>query len=266
VPVSAREPSDLAIDSSTYSPGAGRTIEILEHLAASPTGLTLAELSTQLELPKNAVFRITNTLRERGYLTRDDSTLKFTLTERLLELGQPRPGRRTLAECALGPMRDLRDETKETVQLGKRFGDEGVILEQIESLHALKIGVELGCRFPLYNNAPGKLILAWLPERQRKDLIRRLDLAPCTPRTITDRQELARECLRIREAGYSTDYGEADEGVHCVAAAIFDARGDAVAAVWISAFARRLPKSLFADRAGLVRRAADRITQMIKEG
>ena len=40
-----------------------------------------------------------------------------------------------------------------------------------------------------------------LPDAQRAATIKRLTLTPCTPRTITDKQDLARECDRIREQG-----------------------------------------------------------------
>jgi DNA-binding IclR family transcriptional regulator len=136
-------------------------------------------------------------------------------------------------------MRALRDECRETVQIGRRFGDEGVILEQVEGLHPLRISVDAGLRFPLHNNGPGKLLLAFLSDAQRAATIKRLTLTPSTPRTITDRQDLARECDRIREQGYSVDFAEADEGIHCVAAPILDPQGELMATIWISAPSRR---------------------------
>ena len=66
-------------DSATFSPGVERALEILEHLGASAAGLTLSELSAQLGFPKNAVFRITNTLKARGYLARDEKTFRFQI-------------------------------------------------------------------------------------------------------------------------------------------------------------------------------------------
>ena len=71
-------------DSATYSPGVDRALEILERLGSEP--LTLSELSASLGFPKNAVFRITNTLKARGYLARDEKTLKFRLTDKLLRV------------------------------------------------------------------------------------------------------------------------------------------------------------------------------------
>lgn len=40
-----------------------RSLDILELLSEAPAGLTLSELSQKLEVPKNAVYRITQTLR-----------------------------------------------------------------------------------------------------------------------------------------------------------------------------------------------------------
>ena len=249
-------------DSATFSPGVDRALEILERLGSEP--LTLSELSARLGFPKNAVFRITNTLKARGYLARDEKTLKFRLTDKLLRVSQPRVERKGLIEVSMDAMRALRDECRETVQIGRRFGDEGVILEQVEGLHPLRISVDAGLRFPLYNNGPGKLLLAFMPDAQRAATIKRLTLAPCTPRTITDRADLVRECDRIREQGYSVDYAEADEGIHCIAAAIRDPEGAVIATIWISAPSRRLPKSMFVESGLLVKRAGEAISEKLR--
>src|SRR6185436_19181643 len=154
-------------DSATFSPGVDRALEILERLGAAAGGLTLSELSAQLGFPKNAVFRITNTLKARGYLARDEKTLRFRLTDKLLRVSQPRVERKGLIEVPMDAMRALRDECRETVQIGRRYGDEGVILEQVEGLHPLRISVDAGLRFPLHNNGPGKLLLAFMSDAHR---------------------------------------------------------------------------------------------------
>jgi DNA-binding IclR family transcriptional regulator len=253
--------NDATLDSGLFSPAVERALQILEALGEQ--GRTLSELSAALGLPKNAVFRITNTLRARGYLSRDPKTLRFALSDRLIQVSQPRVEKRGLIETAMEPMRTLRDATRETVQIGRRFGAEGVILEQVEGLHPLRISVDPGLRFPLYNNAPGKLLLAHLPDPERRAMIERLDLAPSTPRTITDRRELERECGRIRDQGWSADHAEADEGIHCVAAPISGARSEVVAVLWISGPSKRLPKAAFADVARHVVAAGKSVSERI---
>jgi DNA-binding IclR family transcriptional regulator len=259
-----RRPAEEPVDSGFSAPSVDRALEILERLGESPGGLTLSALSAALGFPKNAVFRIASTLRARGYLARDERTLRFILTEKLIRISQPRIQKKGLIELSVDTMRELRDVTRETVQIGRRFGAEGVILDQVEGLHPLRISVDAGLRFPLYNNAPGKLLLAFMPEKEREKMISELRLARSTARTITDRRALLRECSRIRQSGYSVDWAEADEGIHCVAAPILDARGEAVATIWVSAPSRRLPQASFPATGRQVRLAADKISQSIK--
>jgi IclR family acetate operon transcriptional repressor len=235
-------------------------MELLERLGREGGG-TLSELAAGLGLPKNAVFRITNTLRARGYLDRDERSLRFTLTDRFVRLIQPRAGRKSLVEAALPEMRALRDFTRETVQIGRRSGEEGVLLEAVDGLHALRISVDPGLRFPLHNNAPGKQLLAGLPAAERRTLLRSLPLARSTARTLTDPAALERECVRILREGYATDFAESDEGIHCVAAPVLDAEGATIAVLWVSAPARRLPRGEFARIGSAVKASAARISR-----
>lgn len=247
-------------------PAVDRAFDILERLRAADRGQTLSELSSALGMPKNAVFRITQTLLTRGYLSRDPATMRFELTRRLLELGQPRVGRLPLVEAAIEPMRALRDRTRETVQLGVRLEAGGVVVADVEGLEPLRIAVDVGLRFRFHDNAPGKLLLAWLPTTERQAVIASLSLAASTDRTITSRGELARECEAIRTSGYATDHGEADLGIHCVAAPVCLGDGGCVATIWVSAPSRRLPKSAFREIGRLAIDAADAISWRIQQG
>jgi DNA-binding IclR family transcriptional regulator len=257
------------IDSHTSnSPGSvpalDRSLDLLELLSTVSEGLTLSKLSKQLNAPKNAVFRITQTLLARGYLSRDPETMAFQLTGQMLKLAPPCLGGFSLPAVANNAMRVLRNITRETVQLGVLDGLEGVIIDQVEGLEPLRIVVNLGLRFALHNNAPGKLLLAHLPEGQRESVIAQLQLTSSTSRTITSKSALQEECDRILKDGYSTDHAEADEGIHCVAAPIFERGGvNVLGALWISGPAKRLPKSKFKELGNQVRAAGDQVSLMI---
>lgn len=252
-------------DSPGSVPALDRSLDILELLSASERGLTLSELSTQLEFPKNAVFRITQTLLARRYLLRDTKTMQFHLTPRMLRLAPPRWGGVSLPTVAREVMAGLRDETRETIQLGVLNGLEGIIVDQVEGLEPLRIVVDLGLRFPLYNNGPGKLLLAHMTAEERESALDQMELVPCTPRTITDKDELREECVRIVERGYSLDHAEADEGIHCFAAPIFGVTGQVVGTLWITGPAKRLPESRFAELGEQVSAAGQEISRRIRE-
>lgn len=261
--------SELLPAATEESPGSvpalDRTLDILEVLSSSPKGLTLSELSQQLEVPKNAVFRITQTLMARRYLSRDAETMAFQLTGQWLKLATPRMGGMSLAALARPAMTALRDETGETVQLGVLSGLEGTIIEQVEGTQPLRIVVDLGLRFALHNNAPGKLLLAHLSDEQREQVLSQVKLPASTPRTITSKAELRKECARIVSQGYSVDHGEADEGINCIAAPIVDEFDGVVGALWVTGPAKRLPKSRFRELGAQVRAAGQQASRQIAQ-
>ncbi len=246
------------------APALDRGLAILELLDAAPGGLILTEISAAIGSPKNSTSRLLQALMDRGYVARDEVAMRHSLTGKLLRMGQPQTRDVSLVECALEPMRGLRGAIGETVQLGIAVGDEGVIIEKLESLRAVRIGVNIGLRFPLHNNAPGKVLLAFREAPERDGAIARIPLERSTSRTITSRSKLREECEGVAARGFATDYGEADEGIHCVAAPIRDGRQGLVGTVWVSGIAGRMPKRRFAEVAREVVNAAGAIERRMQ--
>jgi DNA-binding IclR family transcriptional regulator len=264
VPNTAQQRSKNAAGANIEAPALDRGLAILEALDARPEGMSLSEISRVIGSPKNSTSRLVQTLMVRGYVERDEATMIIRLTGKLLRLGHPRVGRVSLVECALEPMRMLRDAVGETVQLGIPIGDEGVIIEQVESTQAVRICVEIGLRFPLHNNAPGKVLLAFQHPKACERTIQRLKLARFTARTITTKEALRQECERVVKLGYGTDWGEGDEGIHCVAAPVFDRPNHLLAVIWASAVAGRMPKAHFPKVAVEVMKAAREIERRLR--
>lgn len=264
--------SSVASTTSDTSPGSvpalDRSLDIIEMLSDAPQGMTLSGISQRLEVPKNAVFRITQTLQGRGYLLRDKETMAFRLSGQWLKLATPRAPRISLPEAARPAMVALRDLTEETVQLGVLSDYSGTIIDQVEGTQPLRIVVDLGLRFKLYSNAPGKLLLAHMSEEEREKTLSKIKLVAHTSRTITSKAELLKECERIVSQGYSVDYAEANEGIHCIAAPILNRKGspqgEVLGAIWISGPAKRLPKARFAELGRQVIEAAEQASRTIE--
>lgn len=232
-----------------------RGLAVLEYLAAREQGATIAELSAALGLAGASVFRITRALVKLGYLARSVETKRFTATRKLLAMGSPRGGGgdRTLAECAREPMRQLRNLTGETTQLCCLVDTEMVILEQLLATHPFKYSADLGARCPSYSCAPGKAILAHLPDDELEALLGRIRFKRFTPTTVASRTAMLREVQQIRTLGYAVDRAEGLTGVHCVAAAVLDRHGYPIGAITISGPESRVPESEFP-------RIAERVT------
>jgi DNA-binding IclR family transcriptional regulator len=242
-------------------PNLDRALTIMELLSEFPNGLNTTEIADRLRVPKNSVFRITRTLFERGYLHRDESNKSFCLTQKFFHLGHSSSGEQSLIERSLESMRELRDQTKETVLIGTLLGIEGVVLEQVVGKHPFKFMVDPGLRFYLHTAAPGKAILALLPDAESERIVKAMKMPRFTDRTITTTAGFHKELHRVRENGFAVDCSEEFEGQHCVAAAIVNAYNYPIAAIWITAPSTRVPEALFEEYGRLTAESASRISE-----
>ncbi|MEO0447270.1 MAG: IclR family transcriptional regulator [Verrucomicrobiota bacterium] len=247
------------------SPSTDRALDILEALSASLGGLTLSELVRVTELPQNSVFRITQALHARGYLHRSEEDRRFSLSHRLLDLARPTVEGKSLVVCAIDGMRELSERTGETVQLMVRSGRKGVVLEQVSGKHPVKVMGEVGLQVPLYSCAPGKAILAWLPDSAYEEWLGAVKLKRFTPTTLATKAALKADLIETRARGYAVDRSEGLEGIRCVAAPILDAYDEPVGAVTMMAPVFRLAEEEFPRLGALSEEAARMIERRLRQ-
>ena len=237
-----------------------RALIILEALAKAPRGMGISELSRELGMPKNSVFRILTTLYSSGYLQRDEEGRIYSLSRKILALGYEALDDLSLVDKSLDVMRELRDETGETVLVGTLVGDHGVVLELVPSSQPIKFLVDVGARFPLHTAAPAKAMLAFLPKTDLEAHLQRIIFRKFTASTITSQAPFRRLLEEVRESGVAFDREEEMESLHCVAAPIFDHRGYPVAALWITGPSYRFREEDFPRLGRKVRQAAERVS------
>lgn len=226
-------------------PNLERALKILELLTKYPEGLNITEISNHLDIPMNSTFRITSTLLDFGYLYRNEGSKAFTITGKLLSLGYSVLNEQTLIEKSIDIMRLLRDEIKETVLLGIMVNHEGIVLELIPGLHSIKFWVDIGTVFPSNVAAPSKAMIAFMPAKQQKEILDKMDFRRYTKQTITNITDYNKVLKEVRTNGFSTDRGEEVTGVHCVGAPIFNRNGSPIAAIWVTGPEERLPEKSF---------------------
>jgi DNA-binding IclR family transcriptional regulator len=255
----------VAGDNALQVPALQRGLAMLEFLAGLPDGATLSELGSQLEISITSVFRLAGALEELGYIRRDEKTKRYAVTQKLLLLGQPHSGRRSLVECAIEPMRRILAATGETTQLCCLAEADCVMIEQLPSLHPFKYIVDLGSRVPIHCCAPGKAILAFLPDDVLDTVLPQLKFEKHTERTILSREELLVELERVRACGYALDCGEHFDGIHCVAAPLLDRHGQTIAAITIAGPATRIPATRFEEIGHLIITEANAAARRFEE-
>ena len=146
----------------------------------------VSELSRRLGLPKSAVHRTLDALVDTGLIARNPATSKYYLGPRALELGMAgfgTPDLRTLAEPV---MRELMEETQETVTLSYLVNTERVYAAQVESRQPVRMTITVGMRVPLYAGASGRAILAAMSEKELDEYLAKVELLALTGSTLLD--------------------------------------------------------------------------------
>ena len=246
------------------SPTAAKTLVLLNVLAAHPAGLTAAEATRLSGVTGNLAFRILKTLTSMGYAVQREDNKSYSLSNRLLDLARPKIGDKSLVVCAQGPLRELRDELGETIQLLIESDGKALVLEQLPGVHSLQVTGKIGMRCPLYSCAPGKAILAWWSESRRAEWFLGRPLKSFTSTTLSRRADLERELKLAYLKGFAVDRAEGIEGIHCIAAPILDEYGNPLAAVTTLAPLARLPESRFEAVGAKVIETARKIEQALR--
>ena len=241
-----------------HVPNLDRALQIVEVLSSSPRGLNRNEIAAATGCTPTMVYRIMMTFTDAGWVYRDEATGIYRLSRRLLDLAVAGTDECSLVSVAWPEMCALRDETNITVQLGALMCDgTGILLETAESRSPIRFVAEKGTRVAdLHAGAGWKAMIAFLPEEERASALDRLSYRKLTNTTITSRVAMEKVLEKVRASGYALDNAEMIEGLHCVAAPIFDRTGRPVGTLSLSAPAEQLPQKDFKRRAASVRAAA----------
>jgi IclR family acetate operon transcriptional repressor len=209
-----------------------RALRVLEAVSQhQPVGV--GELARHLGLPKSTVQRGLLALEAAEWIAQSDQA-KWMLTARSLTVGQAFTRRGGLREIALEPMRWLRDQTEETVNLTIPDGHASmVVIDRLDSDQAVRTFSRLGDVWPMAATSSGLAVLAHLPDAQVQAILAQ-PIAKLTRQTVTDPKVIRAELDRVRRDGYAINIGRNRAGVCAIASAILDSSGTPVASIGVS--------------------------------
>jgi len=240
-----------------------RLIGILQCFTHERPALTAGEVAGQAGLPRSTTYRLLARLADRGLLARDARTGRYLPGLRLLELGAIASGQMELRQIAQPIMRELLEQTGETVNLSVYHSGYRVCVEKADSIHDIRGVIHVGKPYPLHAGAAGKAILAFLPRQTVDRILREQPLRAFTPRTQTHKGDLLRSLAEIRRAGVAVTQGERVEGATAVSAPVFDGQGLVVASLTISGPSFRFTPERLRQYRELVKAAAARLTRAV---
>jgi DNA-binding IclR family transcriptional regulator len=236
-----------------------RMMGLLSALARHANPVNLKQLATETKLHPSTAHRILSVMVNNRLVDRIEPGT-YRLGIRLMELGSLVKSRINVRQEALPYMQSLHQELGETVNLSVRHDDEVVYIERTAGSNSMMRVVQIiGARAPLHITAVGKIFLADDGPEKSADYARRTGLPRFTENTLTDADSLARELEKVRRQGYAIDNEEAEKGVSCIGAGIYNDEGRLVAGLSVSAPSDRLNR-LWSTQ---LRQSAERISRAI---
>jgi IclR family acetate operon transcriptional repressor len=242
----------------------GRAFEILSWLSAAdgkPAGPR--EIARELGMTPSTVHRLLAQLEDEG-LVRSLPEGRYELGLEFLRLAWLASGAGSLRELALPHLRALAAAAGETAILASYDPArlEACVVATVESDQPVRFVPGLHERRPLAAGALGRAILAFLPDRDRAEVVAR-GLPPIAPATITDPAALELALEETRAKGYARSVEERRPGAVGLAAPVVAPGRRVVASVGLALPTQRFDLQDEARLASLVVRCAGSVSSEI---
>lgn len=121
----------------------------------------------------------------------------------------------------------------------------GVVLASLPGTGDHTYVPRVGYHFHLHPTAPGKALLAFLPEDRQAHLVSKLNFKKFTEKTYRDSTSFTLALKQYAAQGFSIDVGEYAEGINCLGTCICNQEGEPLAAIWITSHSLELPVDAF---------------------
>ena len=209
-------------------------LAVIEWLARQQRDCRVTDVAQALGLARSNAHRTLQTLVECGWAVQDSASSAYRARLRLFELGTLISDAADIKALVRPHLALLARATGETIHLAALEGAEIVYLDKFDSPLPVAAYSRIGGRAPAYCAASGKALLAaaGLDVAALRQLLGAL--VAHTPNSLTDFDALYTELERTRMRGYAQNLEEWRRGVCGLGVPLFNARGDAVAAVGMS--------------------------------
>lgn len=221
-----------------------RAAAIMRALSGRPQGLSLGAIAQQVKLPRSTVQRIVCALETEGLVESAGPSGGFRLGPELNRLIY-----QTQIDIisAIRPLlEELSAGLQESIVLCAAERDQVVVIDRIVAERELRVVFPVGIlRAPIHKTAPGRALLAAMPDKQVDQLLD--ELLPADTPQACDRNALLTELSEIRKSGIATDYEGYKEGVTAFAVAVHTVFGDVAIAAVLPASRAQKPIAVFAE-------------------
>ena len=213
----------------SYVQSFARGLAVIRSFSAAAPSQTLTEVAQRTGLTRAGARRILHTLHALGYV--DMEGRQFRLTAKVLDLGFAYLSSLPMWSLAEPFIEDLVREVQESSSAAVLNGNEIVYVLRVPTQKIMSINLGIGSRLPAYCSSMGRVLLAGLDDEALAQQLATTELTARTSRTITDREQLHEEIMRVRRQGWALIDEELEEGLISLAAPLTSRNGRVIAAI-----------------------------------
>ena len=229
-----------------------------------PGGLPLSAVMEQLNLARSTTYRLVKVLRDRGFLRSGGKPGHIELGYQLVHLGKVADARAELSAASLPVLQDLVDKLGETAFVTVRSGWRALCLEQVESPHPIRLSYRKGQQLPLYAGASGKIVLAYMRDRDQEHVLSGR-LRVFTDERFVEPDRIRQDLVAIRRQGYAITRGEIDPDASAICVPIMMWDGKFIGGLNVAGPTVRFPQGVEAKLIGHLQEAAMAIADRFEE-
>jgi IclR family pca regulon transcriptional regulator len=223
-----------------------RGLRVLELFGGGRQPMTLSDLAKVADLPRATARRILFTLERAGFVESDGKL--FRLTPRVLVLASSYLVSNHVVSVLQPALDRLSSEAQEISSMAILDGNDVVFIARASPTRIFSSGIDVGYRLPAFCTSVGRVLLSRLPDDELAVALDRMDLAPLTPFTVTDKKLLLKTIIADRAHGYSLVDREAEPGFRSISVPVRRYDGGIVAAINMGAHVDRVSASEMIER------------------
>ena len=229
----------MATNDGNISATALKALSGLDFFGDHKRPLSVQEVAQGIGADRATTYRMLMTLIQSGYLTRDATSRSYRLSLKVLSLARHVVSDDERAAQILSCLRQISDESGETVHYSALEGDQVVLVFRAKGTQRVSVDFQIGDRSALHCTSIGKVLLAYADPRLVETVVAK-GLEKMGPKTITDPDVLRRELTQIRAQRYALDDLEFAADMRCLALPVFENGGFVPGGVAISGPASRM--------------------------
>jgi DNA-binding IclR family transcriptional regulator len=177
------------------------------------------------------VSRMLGTLEGEGIFERKEKTGKYRLGILFFELGVVYAYHFPLRKIIRPHIEQIAKDLRVTVSWAILRKDRVIVLDRIQNLPIDVLAYRVGLNLPVHSTSVGKILMAYLTEKEQDHILQSVNLIRVTDATVIDPKTIKKRLRDYKVKSCATDEEETYEGVNCIAVPIRNGSGQVIAAI-----------------------------------